>query len=207
MGILSFSVGLVFVLLAGCSWPNNRDGLPPNFANRNAGESETEAVEACSAGLGKAGDQCLSGMIFVGKIENKNLFTTPPMACADLSDKQCLGEVDQLEYTYGNATEFCEDLSFAGFDDWSLPEQTELALMACKSEMPNYYEGYPQLDPGCKIFGGKTESLKGFANDSYWSKTASSKRNVYLTEFDTGYQFNAATWGWSSFRCVRSTSL
>lgn len=162
-----------------------------------------DSAEACENESMISGTQCSDGTIYVGQIENQNLFTTPPIHCTDFTQQECVGGEDAVQYTFSEAIRFCEDLNFAGHDDWYVPDIFELTLMVCKAKTAvGWRYQYPQFAPNCELFGGKANELEGFINDYYWSKTETFA-GVYITSFGEGHQKRSFIFGWSPVRCVR----
>lgn len=110
----------------------------------------------------------------------------------------------------GNAARYCEDMVYAGFNDWFLPSKTELAFMFCKANTPNHNPSlYPNEDLACgTTLGGKGNILPGFAAAFYWSTSEYTAAAAYAQNFDTGAQQNSSK-ATTTFkvRCMRRDSL
>lgn len=70
-----------------------------------------------------------------------------------------------------SAADYCNDMVYGGFDDWALPSKSEMAYIYCKSQPVAHNPSFPQEDPNCVAYGGKTSDLTGFASDWYWTST------------------------------------
>lgn len=92
-------------------------------------------------------------------------------------------------YTWVNALKYCEDLVYAGYDDWHLPNKNELASLINydKSEAP--YSDFPDMPTG---FGFWSSSTFSGNTDNAW--------NVNFGDSKVG---NNAKTGTNFVRCVR----
>ncbi len=92
-------------------------------------------------------------------------------------------------YTWVNALKYCEDLVYAGYDDWHLPNKNELASLINydKSEAP--YSDFPDMPTG---FGFWSSSTFSGNTDDAW--------NVNFGDSKVG---NNAKTGTNFVRCVR----
>ena len=105
-----------------------------------------------------------------------------------------------------SAADYCNDMSYGGYSDWFLPNKSELAYIYCHWDAPSHNTSYPNEDPNCTNYGGKTSELTGFASSDYWSSNegiSASSRGAEMS-FSNGIQSTAATKHTSNrVRCVR----
>ena len=95
--------------------------------------------------------------------------------------------------TWPQAISYCENLNFASFTDWKLPNINELFYMASR-ETHN-----PAL----------SEVFKNVSNTYYWSSTtyAQDSENAWRVDFSTGENGKSSKVYTSNYvRCVRSVS-
>jgi hypothetical protein len=92
--------------------------------------------------------------------------------------------------TYDEAVKYCENLNFAGYDDWRLPTINELISITDKSK----------IDPSINL------AFKNVKTDWYWSSTkgADNLSIVWAVFFRSGFD------GWNDVsrrgfvRCIRN---
>lgn len=103
------------------------------------------------------------------------------------------------------AAKYCEDLVYAGYEDWYLPSKSELAYLYCKANVANgsHNPAKPEEDPNCVDYGGKESLLPGFADDTYWSSTGRNSLSSWQQDFKTGGQTSMYYYGDFLVRCVR----
>ena len=88
------------------------------------------------------------------------------------------------------AIRYCEDLSFADYDDWRLPSVRELESLV------DYGRSGPSMAPVFEAF-----------SDGYWSSTtvADSSEDAWIGFFDQGFFYLGFKTGADAFiRAVRS---
>ena len=89
------------------------------------------------------------------------------------------------------AANFCEDMTYGGYTDWYLPNKSELAYIYCHADVGSHNSSYPQEDPNCTTYGGKTSELKNFVGEAYWSSGESqsgTSETAWQSSFSTGIQ-------------------
>ncbi len=114
-------------------------------------------------------------------------------------------DTNSTKMDYATAVTTCENLVFAGFDDWRLPTLKELRTTL------NYGVLYPP--PAYKLSpSGEYEKFKNMASDiydHYWSSTTLSTDSTYAGV--VGYGFNKSIFDPKStlnyVRCVRGDAL
>ena len=103
-----------------------------------------------------------------------------------------------------SAADFCNDMAFAGYSDWYLPSKSELAYIYCHSSPAGSHNtSYPEEDPNCSSYGGKTSELTGFANGFYWSSTERNANNAWDEDFNDGGHAASGKNDNDYIRCVR----
>ena len=92
--------------------------------------------------------------------------------------------------TYDEAVKYCENLTFAGFDDWRLPTIDELISITDKNKFN------PAINP----------AFKNVRLDLYWSatKNAVSASNAWVAVFKNGEDGWVEARDKNFARCVRS---
>ena len=204
--------------LANCPWPrwrkDNQNRGNANFLiNNNVSlyntlpdtglnqcYNETEAVSCPVQGedfFGQDGNFKTLSPTFVSmeingdkivKDANSNLMWM--QATGDTNTDGSITEADRT--SWNGAKDFCENLDYAGYSDWRLPELFELSLIA------NYGKSNPIID---------TSFFQCFSS-TYWSSTANAnfEDHYWYMDFYTGNTY----WGAESddfyVRCVRISS-
>jgi hypothetical protein len=108
-------------------------------------------------------------------------------------DDKNYGKAGNWEY----AKEYCQNLNFAGYDDWYLPNKEELISIVDKANNPTIVKGFQNI-------GWRNNSEEKGGN--YWSSTsyASDTSNVWYVVFAYGTDL----WGKKTYsayvRCVRA---
>lgn len=104
------------------------------------------------------------------------------------SGASCTGSGDEM--TWANAIDRCENLSFAGYDDWYLPTIEELTSIV------DYTEHSPAID---------TAAFPNTESAITWSSTedVSSSTNAWIVNFSYGTPSNYPKTNSSRVRCVR----
>lgn len=106
---------------------------------------------------------------------------------------------------YHAAARYCDRLNYGGYTDWFLPSKSELAYLYCHSDSGGTHTtSYPQEDPNCTSYGGKTYQLTGFAMSNYASSTESDAGYVWTQNFAGGLQSFPVKNNPYYIRCVRS---
>ena len=101
--------------------------------------------------------------------------------------------------TYDEAVEYCENLTFAGFEDWRLPTLNELLSITDDTRFE------PAINESFKNIAYETNVKGEKIYDQYWSSTryAYGSSNAWLVSF----RFGDAYWSGVSYRnfvrCVR----
>jgi hypothetical protein len=102
-----------------------------------------------------------------------------------------------------SAAHYCENMTYGGYSDWYLPSKSELAYLYCKAQVSSHNTWWPQEDPDCVAYGGKTSELQGFAAAWYWSSTQSSNLHAWVQSFPGGRQATGRKHDINQVRCVR----
>jgi len=94
-----------------------------------------------------------------------------------------------VKKTWEDAIDYCEDLSFAGFDDWRLPNINELNGIVDRSK----------YNPAIG------SAFSNVATDYYWSSTTdfSDIKYAWVVYFDYGYGYWSVKENETHVRCVR----
>lgn len=88
-----------------------------------------------------------------------------------------------------SAADFCNDMTYGGYSDWYLPSKSELAYLYCHASVTSHNSSYPNENPNCTSYGGKTSELTGFINNFYWSSTESNFNDaIWEMQFSNGVQ-------------------
>ncbi len=129
-------------------------------------------------------------------------FSTRPLSYADPSDGTVSDSAtalmwqqtdDNIDYTHSEAVTYCNNLVFAGYDDWSLPSRRELVSIL------NLGNHHPSIDGA--VFPGTNSS-------AYWTSTAQAGivENYWGVSFAGGGVYGYAGAEVMSVRCVRGTN-
>ena len=96
-------------------------------------------------------------------------------------------------YTWSDAVTYCSDLTFAGKNDWRLPEAKELQTII------NYDQEEPALD---------TSIFSNFGGSNVWSSTSKSATKAWYVNFGYGILYSSGTKSSTSLMtaCVRGNS-
>ena len=110
------------------------------------------------------------------------------------------GDLPPFRMYYDKAVQYCENLNFAGFDDWRLPTIKELLSITDHGmDSPTINKAFQNIaykmsDRGEKIYGW------------YWSstKSADDSSDVWVVDFDNGEDFRYSVSSHKGLvRCVR----
>ena len=103
------------------------------------------------------------------------------------------GNVTRQKLIWSNAVAYCENLTFAGADDWRLPSANELISIVDNTRRN------PAMDP---VF-------KNRVNHNVWSSTTDSGYDVsaWVVIFDMGYFFTLGKTDDTFVRCVRTGKI
>ena len=118
---------------------------------------------------------------------------------ATLSTLSAMGDKYNNKMTYAEAVKYCENLNFAGFDDWRLPTVNELLSITDDTRFE------PAINESFKNIAYETNVKGEKIYDQYWSSTryAYGSSNAWLVSF----RFGDAYWSGVSYRnfvrCVR----
>lgn len=102
--------------------------------------------------------------------------------------------------------QYCDSMVYGGYGDWYLPSKTEMAFIACRSQISSYSTANPQeSSTNCGTFGGKTAVLTGFNTTvPYWTSTEQSNNQAWSQSFLSGAQVAQPKGGTNNnVRCVR----
>ena len=126
------------------------------------------------------------------------------------------------------AAQFCEGLTIGGFSDWYMPAKNELEVCyynlkptttsnntssgtntnAVPSRGSNYTSGTPAQTSATDFQSGGAEA---FTAGFYWSSTEASANFAWLTNFDSGEQYNAISFAFKTnsrnVRAVRRVAV
>ena len=97
----------------------------------------------------------LSLLFLVSLLDASFIRDNPKMIVLDTTTKLIWQDSNIMYKTWGEAIEYCANLSHASFDDWRLPNVSELASIADLSKYS------PTIDP----------SFKQITDARYWSST------------------------------------
>ncbi|MBP5406944.1 DUF1566 domain-containing protein [bacterium] len=126
------------------------------------------------------------------------------------------GQVERIE-GWGNAAPHCENLEYAGHDDWRLPNITELKSLVTgcaktnecpvTAEAPEYPGNYSTVCKTCSSGNYMPQEVGQQIEFPYWTSTndPSKTNRVWAINFMTGavfYSYNTAN---HYARCVRGT--
>jgi outer membrane protein assembly factor BamB len=109
---------------------------------------------------------------------------------ADTNNDGVVSENDRLSLT--NAKSYCDNLSYAGYNDWKLPDMFELSLIL------NYGKSFPAVD----------NTTFQCVSSNYWTITESSMKNDYAwyIDFSSGTTYSLSKSANYYVRCVRNDS-
>lgn len=111
------------------------------------------------------------------------------------------GEVDVMPWD--SAVAYCDQLSFAGYNDWRLPNIKELGTL---TEDPVYISGEAGFTPSIDVeYFPDAKRNEGYQMNPYWSSTTSvtSPQEAWVVNFTSGYPIAYAKYNSYSARCVR----
>ena len=98
---------------------------------------------------------------------------------------------------YDKAIEYCENLNFAGFDDWRLPTINELLSITDDTRVnPAINKAFKNVAYVTNYKGEKSYGL-------YWSSTKSASGGIWFVDFSLGDGSWSDFSGHSFVRCVR----
>ena len=103
-----------------------------------------------------------------------------------------------------SAARYCDEMVFAGYDDWFLPAKSEMSQIYCFANTTGHNATMPQEDPDCGSFGGKSYILEGFTGGWYWTSTETSAGTGWNVSFTSGSNAGNIKGAQNPFRCVRS---
>jgi hypothetical protein len=102
-----------------------------------------------------------------------------------------------------SAAHYCENMTFGGYSDWYLPSKSERAYLHCKSNVSAHDPSFPEEDPNCVTYGGKTTQLEGFSTLTYWTSNEVGVFNAWRQLGDTGEQSHTGKGSSRMIRCIR----
>ena len=118
---------------------------------------------------------------------------------ATLSPLSAMGDKYNNKMTYAEAVKYCDDLNFAGFDDWRLPTANELLSITDDTKYN------PAINKAFKNVAYETND-KGEKNYGwYWSSTESAggSSNAWIVDFKDGDISWSDVYNSRFVRCVR----
>lgn len=102
-----------------------------------------------------------------------------------------------------SAADYCLNMTFGGFSDWTLPAKSEISYLYCKADVGNHDTTHPEEDPNCLYYGGKTSELTDFAGVLYNVAAEFGANTMGARNFDTGAAQLATKGSGRSIRCIR----
>jgi hypothetical protein len=118
---------------------------------------------------------------------------------ATLSPLSAMGDKYNNEMTYAEAVKYCENLNFAGYDDWRLPTINELLSITDDTKYN------PAINKAFKNVAYKTNDKGEKSYGWYWSstKSAGDSSSAWFVNFRNGYDYWSGVSYRSFVRCVR----
>ena len=118
-------------------------------------------------------------------------FTTQTISGSVVVTDSATGLMWQQEYVTGKkwqeALKYCEDLTYAGYSDWRLPNKNELASLVNYEKSNAPYSYFP-----------------GLGNDWFWSSSSGSTNDrAWYVDFYAGLVYRYYKFSANNVRCVR----
>ena len=110
---------------------------------------------------------------------------------------------DFTAITADSAADYCRNMVYGGYSDWYLPSKSELAYIYCNSAVSSHNASYPNEDPNCATYGGKSSGLTGSMAAGYWSSSEAVDSTAASQNFSTGLQSLQAKATVLGVKCVR----
>ena len=126
-------------------------------------------------------------------------FTTLTINNEQIVIDSSTGLVWQGIYTSKNwqqALEYCENLTYAGYDDWRLPNKNELASLLNYDKTSAPYSDFPDMPSG-DIFLFWSSSTLVLADSTNGAWSVNFNEGYVASAYKTDYEYNYV-------RCVRS---
>lgn len=143
---------------------------------------------------------------YISGAERLGLSSTPSTVLGDINTTAI---VNDASTSSDSAADYCNDMVFAGHDDWYLPSKSELNYIFCNSNQSTVAnDTYPEEQTNCGGDYGRSTALTGFKAENYHSSTQSTYSGgesfYFAQNFATGRQWNGANKGSSYLtRCIR----
>ena len=199
-----FGGGNYMVMPSGCS------DIPPGSVSGGSGLSSYASFDftpTCTWSIDTLVKSWNNGSVdaydFPG-VENVTIATQPSSIFGSVNQATIAVNINPFQGGFHAAARYCDKLAYGGFTDWYLPSKSELAYLYCHAQPAGTHNAsYPQENPNCMAYGGKTSALSGFASDFYWSSTELNNIYGWIQDFSNGNQsYNGKNIGYQ-VRCVR----
>jgi hypothetical protein len=123
-------------------------------------------------------------------VEDANYNLMWMQTTADTNNDAVISGDDRISWT--NAKSYCDNLSYAGYDDWKLPDMFQLSLIL------NYGKSFPAVD----------NTTFQCESSNYWTATENSMKNdwAWYIDFSSGTTYSLHKSSTFYVRCVRDDS-
>ena len=90
-------------------------------------------------------------------------------------------------FGWADALKYCEDLSYAGYTDWRLPNKNELASLLDYDKTSKPYTAFPGMN----------------AANTFWSSSSYTEKSVWTVNYNGGSVYDEFKTYYFDVRCVR----
>jgi len=145
--------------------------------------------------------RCIRGAAIKGEGEERYVYSDNGQKIVLDRATSLIWQSEHVEdKTWQEALQHCEGLSYAGYDDWRLPNINELrSIVTVEVERP----GDPMLF-------GPTSTFPNMVRDSFWSSTPFSSSSgidsIWMVRFGDGWITISTGTGEEAVRCVRGAA-